>query len=169
MKKEIWKSIPGYSSYEASTIGRIRSIDKLIINNKSTRFFSGKLRKLGKGAGGYFIILISNNAKKQITQNVHSLVALTFLGPRPPGLEVAHLNGKKTDNRLSNLKYCTRTENHSHKRLHGTALYGEKNHRSKFKTKDVLNIRKLAKLGFSDKEIAKKYKMDRRHVCSIRN
>jgi hypothetical protein len=46
-----------------------------------------------------------------ICKTVHSLVALAFHGPRPEGLDVAHGNCVKTDNRPSNLRYCTRSEN----------------------------------------------------------
>ena len=34
-----------------------------------------------------------------------------FVGPRPEGNEVLHLNGNPSDNRLENLKYGTRREN----------------------------------------------------------
>ena len=36
---------------------------------------------------------------------VHRIVALAFLGPRPEGLEVSHLNGDDRDNRIENLCY----------------------------------------------------------------
>ena len=42
---------------------------------------------------------------------VHQLVMLAFVGPAPEGMEVRHLNGNPTDNRLINLKYGTRREN----------------------------------------------------------
>lgn len=56
---------------------------------------------------------------------VHRLVAETFLGPCPDGLEVAHLNGNRRDSRLSNLRYVTRCENHLHKIGHGTMRMGD--------------------------------------------
>ena len=56
---------------------------------------------------------------------VHRLIAETFLGPCPEGLEVAHLNGDRRDSRLSNLRYVTRSENHRHKIDHGTMSMGD--------------------------------------------
>lgn len=45
------------------------------------------------------------------TFNVHAVVMLVFVGPRPAGLEVRHLNSDRTDCRLSNLAYGTPAEN----------------------------------------------------------
>lgn len=42
---------------------------------------------------------------------VHQLVALTFLGPRPKGQEVRHLDGDPLNNAVTNLAYGTRSEN----------------------------------------------------------
>lgn len=162
MKKEIWKSIPEYSFYEASTLGRIRSIDRIVhfnkMNKTCVRFYREKILSPGKSTCGYLQVgIYKNTAKKYLTPPIHRLIALTFLGPKPKGLQVAHLNGIKTDNRLENLKWVTAKENQSHKRLHGTHVMGEENPHSKLKTKDVLEIRKLRKKGVSRIEIAKKY------------
>lgn len=46
---------------------------------------------------------------------VHSLVALTFHGERPDGMEIRHLNGNQQDNRPCNLAYGTHTENEADK------------------------------------------------------
>lgn len=56
---------------------------------------------------------------------VHRIVAETFLGSCPDGLEVAHLNGNRRDSRLTNLRYVTRSENHLHKIDHGTMPRGD--------------------------------------------
>jgi hypothetical protein len=42
---------------------------------------------------------------------VHDLVLLAFVGAKPAGLEVCHGDGVKTNNRLSNLRYDTRSAN----------------------------------------------------------
>ena len=42
---------------------------------------------------------------------MHSLVLLTFVGPRPDGMGIDHLNEDKLDNHLENLEYVTNQEN----------------------------------------------------------
>lgn len=42
---------------------------------------------------------------------VHSLVAQAFLGPRPEGMVVDHIDGDKTNNSVTNLHYVTSLEN----------------------------------------------------------
>jgi len=59
---------------------------------------------------------------------VHCLVALTFIGPRPEGLDVRHLDGDQVNNNLANLAYGTRSENAGDMVLHGTHNQASKTH-----------------------------------------
>src|SRR5699024_9639299 len=45
------------------------------------------------------------------TRRVHRLVMEAFVGPCPEGMEVCHWNDNASDNRLSNLRYDTRSAN----------------------------------------------------------
>lgn len=116
MKNEIWKDIPGYEGeYQASTMGRIKSLKRMAV---SKNWYTGKPfyhtvpeRILTPGryckCGHVSVILRRGTNGKP----VHQLVMKTFVGEAPKGMEVLHLNGIPTDNRLSNLRYGTRTDN----------------------------------------------------------
>jgi len=108
---------PGYYVTPAgqvwSTKGKDGSADKA-----TARVLKGAL------SDGYPRVTLCNAGKRK-RLFIHRLVAETFLGPCPDGLEVAHLNGNRRDSRLTNLRYVTRSENHRHKIDHGTMPMGD--------------------------------------------
>ena len=113
---EIWKDIPGYEGkYQASTEGRIRSLDyEVNCRNPYTgdlfkRTINGRVLRPGKfcKCGHLSVILGHGTSGKP----VHQLIMRTFVGEPPLGMEVLHINGNPKDNRLENLRYGTRTEN----------------------------------------------------------
>lgn len=115
MGMEIWKDIPGYEGqYQASTLGRIRSVDRQItqmgrFGKPFTRTMKGRVLRPGRYCkSGHVSVTLGKGA---FGKPVHQLVMLTFVGPPPMGMEVRHLNGDPTDNRLCNLAYGTRSEN----------------------------------------------------------
>lgn len=59
---------------------------------------------------------------------VHQLIALTFLGPCPPGLEVCHNDGNPANNHIGNLRYDTQSENELDKVRHGTHPEANRTH-----------------------------------------
>lgn len=99
----MWKTIPSFSNYEASSTGKIR--------NKSTgRILAGKQRW-----DGYLEYNLSKNGKG-FSRKGHKLVASAF-GIR--GEVIDHKNGKRTDNRVSNLRGVSRSENNKNTRNAG--------------------------------------------------
>ena len=104
----------------------------------------------------------------KIRQTVHRIVASTFLQNTYSKPEVNHKNGIKTDNRVENLEWCTAKENirHSFKIGLSKALIGQNKGTSKLKDDEVINIKKLLKIGgYTQKEIAKMYNVSR---CAIK-
>jgi hypothetical protein len=94
---EIWKPIPGRRGYEASDLGNIRST--------GTR---GRVLRQFTLWSGYKTTHLSS---KHMNNYVHRLVALAFMGKSPKGMHVCHNNGIKSDNRLVNLRFDTRSGN----------------------------------------------------------
>jgi hypothetical protein len=117
---EEWRAIPGYEGlYEVSDQGRVRSLDRDWGPDSRGRRRPRRGKMLRPStASGYPVVVLAGRS----TRSVHSLVAEAFLGPRPSGLVVRHLNGDYLDPRAENLAYSTRKENAADMYLHGTSL-----------------------------------------------
>lgn len=117
---EEWKAINGYDAYEVSNLGNIR--------NKETM----RILKPRKDKGGYLQInLYRNKAGK--TEKVHRLVAFAFIPKIDCKDHIDHINGNRSDNKSTNLRWCSLAENN------GFPL--ARKHRSERSRKNVGNYR----------------------------
>lgn len=98
---EVWKKISGFLDYEVSSSGRIRSLKKKTI---MTPYVS---------KNGYEQIKLFKNSKRY-AKYVHRLVAETFLDCPGTNFEVNHIDGNKLNNFVSNLEWCTHSQNTRH-------------------------------------------------------
>lgn len=161
MENEVWLPVVGYAGYEISSLGRARSldrkIDRIFISPNGDRrvvptFYPGKIltpRRIGKRYVGYCFRWKSPNKK------AHIAVLEAFRGPRPKGLDGCHNNGKHEDNRLSNVRWDTRSSNGQDTYIHGGKMLGERNPTSK-QTDDQVRIFKSLRPGLSVSQAAKK-------------
>lgn len=145
---EVWRAIPDLDGYEASSLGRIRSIDRIV--NKRTRwggvsriFYRGQILKLKKkdnGSGVTYLYFFAGRWLK-CWPHVNRCVCLAFHGPAPSEKhQAAHLDGNSINNAAKNLVWATCAENASHKFIHGTAPVGSKNAASKLDERKALEI-----------------------------
>jgi hypothetical protein len=109
---EIWRDIPGLPGYQASSLGRIRSVDTVreYIGRwgLTRRQHHGRILALWPHQTGYRTVLIG--ARGSTHHYVQRLVAETFIGPIPSRMQVIHLNGVRDDNRACNLQIGTRQD-----------------------------------------------------------
>lgn len=102
--KEIWKDIPGWEGYyQASNMGRVKSTN--------TKWRKPIILKPSIDLKGYYTVGLWKN-NKRIRIKVAKLILLTFVGPNPKS-QIDHINTIKTDNKVSNLRYCHHYENAS--------------------------------------------------------
>lgn len=151
---EVWKAIDGFSPYEVSNMGRVR--------NQRT----GTIRALRTSVLGYKQITLYK-CRKCYCFTIHRLVSTAFLGTPPAGLgEVNHKNGIKSDNRVTNLEWTTRSLNMSH--AWGKGLMKRKrNGRAKLDDDSVLEIRSLIKAGYSALELSSRFGVSRSTIYLI--
>lgn len=162
---EEWKDIPGYEGYyQVSNLGRVRSLDRAVRGggrNPGTVFLPGRILKPRKHSRGYLRMTLS---KEGINSEfyIHRLVCTVFFGGIPKDREINHINGNKTDNRISNLEIVTRRQNTHHAvhvlKTNNIGASGGRNPAVKLKEKDVLEIRRLYATGkYTQRKLAKIY------------
>lgn len=111
---EMWKDIPGYEGhYQVSALGNVRSLKGNHRNQYKNRYLKPSIHH-----GHKHVALCKGNAIKHYL--IHQLVMLAFVG-EPNGNLVWHINRIKTDCRLSNLRYISRSEMN---RLTSSGPYG---------------------------------------------
>jgi hypothetical protein len=117
MQDEKWVDIQGFESfYQISNFGRIKSLERKVINHKSgscRRISEHLLTRSKVNSSGYKnVCLYRNNKSKHFY--IHRLVAAYFLSAIEGKTFVNHKNGNKQDNFVENLEWCTSLENIQH-------------------------------------------------------
>lgn len=124
---EEWKPVVGFEGkYEVSDLGRVRSLNRDIYQprfpggkpHRQTR--KGQILRPGRMPQGHQSVVLT---RKGGSFCVHALVLAAFVGPRPSGMDVRHLDGNPANNTLGNLAYGTRSENCADAVRHGRRLH----------------------------------------------
>jgi len=147
--EEIWKDIEGYEGYyQVSNMGRVRSVDRVVENNKGGYCqLKGRLLKFHTTKKGYHRVNLNKNGKIKYFL-VHRLVTQAFISNPESKPQVNHIDGVKTNNNVSNLEWCTPSENIKHSFESGlNNNKGERHHKSKLNRDDVITIKLLYSKG----------------------
>lgn len=178
---EEWKTIPGIETHEVSNFGRIRSKDRVsavvadgLAGREGITHYQRKLK-------GRPLHLHYNRKYIQVSINdhdesVHRLVALAFLPPPKEGqTEINHKDGNKLNNVVTNLEWCSHSENekHSYAKL-GKKVWNKgipypnelgKQRRQESHLKFCKELLGELESGATRREIAAKHDMCYRQVC----
>lgn len=115
-------TFPGFDGYEISDMGRARC----------WKVYHGKpgprLLKYNRNTKGYRMYALHKDDDSMQSFVAHRLVMTAFVGPRPDGMEVRHLDGNKDNNNLTNLAYGTASQNTLDTVEHGTHPMARKTH-----------------------------------------
>ena len=162
---ENWKDIPKYEErYAISDLGRV--LRKQRVSCIGRLLPDKYLKPQISLRGGYLTVGLINKETHKI-KSIHSLVLLAFIGPRPQHHDSNHLNGIRTDNRLCNLEYCTRSANELHKRRILLSGVGSQYISAKLHESDIPNIRAMRKNGATHQAIANRFNVSRRLIGGI--
>lgn len=155
-----WVKIPDWEEYEISEKGEVFSLRR------------GRMLKNWSMDGKYPRVTLSiNNKEKSFT--VHRLVAKAFI-PNPLNKRtVNHIDGVKTNYHVSNLEWCTQSENQLHAYNTGLSTVphlpnGENHPSAKLNNIDIEMIKVLLKHDFTQEQIAKRFNIHNVHVSLIK-
>ena len=156
---EYWLDIPDYEGYQVSNHGRVR--------NKKT----GKILKPYLTREYYRVSLYNDSGRK--CKLIHRLVAEAFLTNPQQKPAINHINGRKTDNNLSNLEWVSASENMSHAHSNGLRpkinTQGENNGFSKLTEAQVIQIKYLLNYSkLTQKAIASQFNISKSTVQDIK-
>lgn len=138
---EIWKRIPNYSLYEASTLGNIKTFNW---KNKGIE----RVMKPAIDGSGYLRTMLVGDDGITRTVKVHRIIGQTFIDNPDNNPQINHKNCVKTDNRVINLEWVTASENqiHAYKEKRRN-ISGENNPSTNLTDKQVLEIRRRYTFG----------------------
>jgi len=157
---EEWRTV-AHGFYEVSNLGRIRRA-KPGRGARVGRILTPTLLPIG-----YESVPI---LKRRLY--IHALVAEAFLGPKPDGCVVDHVDGNKQNNLPSNLEYVSRAENNRRACAMGLLPpppihVGEENHNAKLDATKVREIRLRRTEGEALSALASEFGVSDSTVSSI--
>lgn len=158
MIPEIFLPIKDYEeSYHVSFFGRVKSLGASGSGKSKVDII---MKDANNGRGYRYVTLMKDNKRKNFY--IHKLVVEAFLPLDSERLDINHKNGIKWDNHISNLERCSKSENMIHAGKNGLMNYWRR-----INKEDILELRRLDKMGMSRKDLALKFNISRPQVHRI--
>ena len=120
------------------------------------------------GAGYYKINIRTASGARKMT-SLHRLVAESFCEKKPGCNEVDHIDGDRSNNKASNLRWATRAENAKNAKDRGAFKGLGQGKGKKLNLNSYKVIRDMIESGHKNKDIAKMIGVDRSNISKIRN
>jgi hypothetical protein len=161
---ERWATIARLPGYEFSDLGRARTYWQEIRmrwgGSGRAMAENPRLLKPFVTSRGYFGIVLCDDRGRRAIHQLHRIILEAFVGPCPDGHEGCHKDGSRTNARLDNLYWGTRSQNNFDRVQHG------RHPLAKMSDEQVAEAMRLHGEGWSFVALAERYGV--RHG-SIRN
>lgn len=145
------RDVVGYKGlYSVDNMGNVYSVCY------NWRGYGERKLKTNINKYGYATVSLTKESKSKNVR-VHKIVAEAFLGNKPDGLQIRHLDGNKLNNNFENLKYGTAMENAQDREIHGNTARGERIGTSKLTDNQVNEIRSSFNKRGDMVKLSKKY------------
>lgn len=99
--------------YQCSSLGKIKTLDRYVKAHKGMQFRKGQKITLGLNKNGYLQVSLYKDNKRKVVY-VHRIIAETFISDEDFSKTVNHKDGNRLNNAISNLEWCTYSENNTH-------------------------------------------------------
>lgn len=165
---ETWRAIPGFSHYEASSLGRVRSTERLLEmrtrhGRVTMRRHAAKVLSPYRHRNGYLTLNLRADGESEFRHYcVNRLVFAAFVREPLPHEEVDHRNRKRDDNRVTNLRALSVAEN----RALRMCRRGDRHPQAKLDADSVRAIRECAQRE-THRQVALRYGVSRSLVGQI--
>lgn len=170
--KEVWKPVIGYEGvYEASNLGRVRSLSRTIrCGYGKVRSLKGRVLKPILQNAGYLQVQLAYQGKTG-HRTVHRIVAELFCHNKQGCNVINHIDANRLNNAASNLEWCTQEQNYHHARSMGLVKIprGSEKGAAKLTESDIPQIRYLIERGWKIKDIADAYGVAAPQVSFIKS
>ena len=152
--------IPSAPGYEAAFDGTIWSVDS------NWRGYGARPMTPRLHNDGYPAVRV-RVAGQEVRRTVHSLVAEAWIGPRPAGHQVRHMDGSPENSAPWNLRYGTASDNARDAVIHRTKPQGHTHHKSKLSAEDVVDVRSRRAQGETFQSIADRHGVSKKAVMNV--
>jgi hypothetical protein len=140
LASEEWREAPGFPGYRVSNLGRVMTSWRSGPN--PVPFYCWRILSRRPEKSGHLHVEIKG--KRHF---VHKLALLAFVGPKPNGHECLHDDNNPANNRITNIRWGTKSENYADRVRSGKGNGGERHGMAKLKDADVVEMRSLYATG----------------------
>ena len=164
---ENWKDLPGCEGkYQVSDLGRIKTLARMVLCGKNIKKHIPEKILATRVHAGYNSVTLRINGKTKVC-TIHRLVARTFIPNSNNYKTVNHIDGDKLNNRLSNLEWCSYSQNMKHAYTKGLRVAKCGTKLSITQVTEIRNLCTTSDLSLS--QIAEIFKVSKATISKIKN